>query len=169
MGEHFSTEIVIGGTIKREQIQALIDLVNKEDLRQDWGSDSERIETVEDLRKHKNNDGVLWFCNESQRWGEFPVLEAFLVEQNISFDRHHSPRYEYNGELVLFRAGMESPSIATADSELVLMLDVSVVADIRNKLKLDHSAEGITRVLEELDALCFDFDIPELSPFEIVD
>jgi hypothetical protein len=169
MAERFPTEISIGGTIKKEQIQALIDQINSEDLQHNWGSYCDRIETEEDLLKHKNDEGILWFCTESQVWGEFPDLEAFLVEQNISFNRHHSPRYEYHGELLQFRAGMETPSIATADSDLVLMVDVSVVAGIRDKMRADKSAVGITDSLKELDALCVDFDIPELPPFEIVD
>ena len=50
-----------------------------------------------------------------------------------------------------------------------MTVDVSAVAAIRDKIKADRNAEGIADALRELDALCADFDIPELEPFEIVD
>ena len=50
-----------------------------------------------------------------------------------------------------------------------MTVDVSAVAAIRDKIKADKKAEGIAEALREHDALCADFDVLELGPFEIVD
>jgi len=168
MAERFPTHISIGGKVERAIIPALIDAINTEELQSDWGiglpvlrSDKELLERLE--------DGHLSFFHEERAWGEFPDLEQFLVENGIPFNRSHSPRYEYDGELVQFRKGMETPASAVVNDNGTIMVEAQEIQRVRDILKNAQEMEDVRKAIDELNTLCLEADIEPLPPFEITD
>ena len=168
MAERFPTQIHIGGKVERAIIPALIDAINTEELQSDWGiglpvlrSDKELLERLE--------DGHLSFFHEERAWGEFPDLEQFLVENDIPFNRSHSPRYEYDGELAQFRTGMQAPATAAVNDSEVIVISAPEIQRIREILKNAQNMEDVRKARDELNELCFEADIEPLPPFEIKD
>jgi len=169
MADRFTAEIRIGGKVKRARIPALIQAINAEQLQQEWGKALPEITTEDQLLSHRNEKGVLWFCNEEQAWGQFEDLEEFLRESGIPFNRGHDPRYDSDGELALFRPGMKEPRYCVADASGALMVAVEKIQNIRDLLKRNPAKTGVQRALRKLNALCEDADIEPLPEFEIVE
>jgi hypothetical protein len=48
--------------------------------------------------------------HDRARWGAFEALEAYLIEQQIPFDRYSEPALGYDGRLAQFRPGMDEPA-----------------------------------------------------------
>ena len=65
------------------------------------------------------------------RYGQFDILEAFLAEHRIHFDRHSDAYCEFNAENVCYRGGGE-PLVTPADqngNRLVPCQDVLEILD----------------------------------------
>jgi len=168
MADRFPTRIHIGGRVKRAIIPALIDAINTEELQSDWGIELPVLRSGEELLERLEG-GHLSFFHEERAWGEFPDLEGFLVENGIPFNRSHNPRYEYSGEIVQFRTGMEAPAVAAANDNGDIIIEAAEVQRIRDMLKSARNQSDVQRVIDELDNLCLEADIEPLPAFEIVD
>ena len=168
MADRYPTKIRIGGPVKRERLAALIRTINAEGLQSDWGSCLPDITSEEELLKNVEG-GHLTYCDEERAWGEFPDLEQFLVENGIPFNRSHSPRYEYDGELAQFRTGMKTPATAAVNDNEVIVIEAPEIQRIRDILKSARNQSDVQRVIDELDNLCLEADIEPLPPFEITD
>lgn len=168
MADHFPTRIFIGGPVKRSLIPQLIQVINVEDLQDEWGRSFLPLKSEDELLKYTHK-GHLYFCDEERLWGAFELLEKFLVEKEIPFDRSHSPRYETSGEIVQFRKGMKSPAPSMTDATCTILVYVTEVQKIRDRLKCSQTKKNILKIIKELDNLCSDADIEPLPKFEIVD
>lgn len=168
MADRYPTKIRIGGPVRRGRLAALIRAINAEGLQSDWGSSLPDITSEEQLLRHIE-DGCLTFCDESRAWGEFADLEHFLVQESIPFNRWHAPRYEYDGELVQFRTGMQAPAVAAANDSGVIVIEAPEIQRIRDTLKTAQNMEDVRKAMDELNELCFEADIEPLPPFEITD
>ena len=167
MADRFPTQIRIGGQVNRAIIPELLGAINAEGLQSDWGSCLPDITSEEQLLEHME-DGHLTFRDEERAWGEFADLEQFLVENGIPFNRSHCPRYEYDGELVQFRTGMEAPAVAAANDSGVIVIEAPEIQRIRDILKTAQNMEDVRKAMDELNELCFEADIEPLPAFEIV-
>ena len=117
MGDRFTTEIRIGGKIPREVAKELCSVIATEEVSLEWDGAVFEPNEPEDLVAAVDEDRVLTLRDMQQLWGIFEDLEEFLVEHKIAFDRHHEPKYEYDGELVMFRQDMETAEEFPADTE----------------------------------------------------
>ena len=169
MSDRIATEIRIGGQVKRDLVPALLEAIEREGLEEEWGMDLPHLENEQDLLKHCNKDGVLWFCASSAVWGELPDLEAFLVENGITFDRHHGPYADYSGETRRYRPGMKEPIAYLADDGGNFLIEATAVKDVRHCLKSTRGKRGVRGALRKLDRLLAGTDIPDLAPFLIAD
>jgi len=159
MGERFAAEITIGGEIKEELISPIAGLLDAENVQPGWGEGSynNAAEIEAEIRA-----GVCRFRVDEQSWGEFPELEAFLEENNIAFDRQHAARYEYQGEVVKFRPGMDIPVTATALDSGKQTIPASLVL---NLLKYDT----VKTIKEKINELCNAEMVPGLEPLKITE
>jgi hypothetical protein len=78
----------------------------------------------------------------------FAVLERFLVEHRIAFDRFSEAFCEYNAEVVRFRGGKEAV-VLPADQNGNVLLDRETVAAVLEDALLDAPAkvEAIRRLV----------------------
>ena len=169
MADRFATQISIGGKVKRTLVPALIEAINAEQLQRDWGSDLPEIQNEEELLSHKNEKGVLWFCYDERAWGRFEDLEEFLRKRRIPYDRRHEPRYEYDGELALFRPEKKGVRYCAVDASGALIVPVEGIQRVRDLLKRKPSKTSIKQALRDLNSLCEDADVEPLPAFEIVE
>jgi len=168
MADRYPTKIRIGGPVRRKAVPALIRAINAEELQSDWGSCLPDITSEEQLLEQVE-DGHLTFCDEERAWGEFADLERFLVQESIPFNRWHAPRYEYDGELVQFRTGMQAPASAAVSDNEVVVINAPEIQRIREILKNAQNMEDVRKAIDELNELCLEADIEPLPPFEITD
>ena len=168
MSDRFPVVIRIGGEIRRSQVKELIPFINSEGLQLDYGTPLPCIDSEEDLLKYKEK-GALVFYDDERAWGCFQDLEDFLVKHRIPFDRHHSPRYEYLGELVQYRQGMKWPQAAVTGDDWNILVQVCEVQEIRDMLQKSQSARTMRRALKKLNVLCEDLDVTPLPEFRIID
>ena len=169
MSERFPTEIAIGGAVGRERVPELIGAINTAELQHEWGSPIREIRSEAELLEYRDENGLLWFCNAEQNWGSFEDLEAFLVEEEIAYDRRHEPLYEYNGELVQYRPGFEQLVVTQANAGGNTVFEVSAVKEIRDMLERCQTIDDIPKVIERVNALCSSENVPPLEPFRVTD
>lgn len=168
MSDRFPTQIEIGGNVKRTIIPALLAAINAEGLQDTWGNGLPVLTSERELLE-RSEGGQLVFFDEERAWGEFVDLEQFLVKHKVPFNRSHSPRYEYSGELVQFRAGMDAPEVAASNDSGTVVIEAPEIQRIRDMLKNARSQDDIQKAVDELNALCLEADIEPLPPFEITD
>ncbi len=95
--------------------------------------------------------------DDQARYGEFPELEEFCIANNLTFKRHSSPKYEYEGQIRFFSPDSGEQVIgATDDGEPYLKL---------SELKEYHD-KGLT--LREVIAKVAEFD-GNMPAFELIE
>ncbi len=98
MADYMAAHIEIGGKLARCKLNELLSLI-EELSAEDYGSSSpnqEYLQTCADENK------PLALYDDQARYGEFPELEQFCIANNLTFKRHSSPKYEYEGQIRLF-------------------------------------------------------------------
>jgi hypothetical protein len=152
--------IQIGGPIPRSLVPELLTRIKDEGLRWDWCGDAVSATTPEELLEElqRHNCETLNVGDDAALGGAFPELEEFLVRQGIAFNRHSDAKYEYDGEVVFFRYGMEGPGWvrATQDGQPVVLLDG--LRPVQALLRQADHQQALAELNELLDA------IPPLPP-----
>ena len=152
MADYMAAHIEIGGKLARTKLSELLSLI-EELSAEDYGSSSpnqEYLQTCADENK------PLALYDDQARYGEFPELEQFCIANNLTFNRHSSPKYEYEGQIKVFSPDSGEQVIgATDDGEPYLKW---------SELK-DYHDEGLTlqKVIEKVAA--YDGNVPA---FELI-
>jgi hypothetical protein len=118
MGEYYPGEITIGGKVPAALLEEFLGEVESTGaLGGDYEGSPFDAKTAEELREALDQSGHLTIVNEEARFGQFEVLEGFLREHGIPFDRHSDARYEWDAENVMFRPGMRRPVEVASNSD----------------------------------------------------
>lgn len=163
MSDRFAAEIRIGGKVKRTQLSNLCEAIRAEGLSCDWGGAQVDEIAPENVTEYVNDDGILCFCDDQARYGEFETLEATLAKLGIAFDRESEGKYEYDPEIRHFRPG-EMDEVHCTDHEGVPIIHP---ADVEKALKA-LKAGKIEKAIQILEKVCPKEPSP-LPRFEIVD
>lgn len=163
MSDRMAAEIRIGGKVKRSQLPKLCEAIRAEGVSFDWGDAQVDDIAPENITQYVNEDGVLCFCDDQAKYGEFEALEAILVKLGIAFDRDSEGKYEYDPETRSFRPG-EMDEVRCTNHEGVPIIHP---ADVEKALKA-LKAGKIEKATQLLEKLCPPKPSP-LLPFEIVD
>ena len=94
MADRMAASIEIGGKIKNELLDEFIALASEYGT-DDWSAGANKKYVMEAI----NNKKPLVLSDPEVAWGEFTDIEAFCKEHRLSFKRHASPKYEYEGEI----------------------------------------------------------------------
>ena len=150
MADHFPGEIHIGGPIPRAALRKLIRAAVDEDVSLEGygGPDAD----AEDLRNAFQEGTIVRLCADQARYGMFAVLERFLVDHRIHFDRSSEAFCEYNAEMVHYRGGKEAVVLPADQNGNVLLCREDIAAVLDDAL-LDASAkvEAIRRLVNPPD------------------
>jgi hypothetical protein len=151
MAERMCAHIVIGGKLLKSKLNELLGLIHDLSAEDYW----ESLANHEYLEKCIANKKPMRLYDYEAFYGEFEELERFCVDNNLTFKRHSSPKYEYEGLIRFFSPDSGDHCIgATDNGEPYLKL--SELKDYQDKsLSLDE-------VIARLDE--YDGDVP---PFEL--
>jgi len=98
MADYMAAHIEIGGKLARCKLNKLLSLI-EELSAEDYGSSALNqgyLQTCADEKK------PLALYDDQARYGEFAELEQFCIANNLTFKRHSSPKYEYEGQIRFF-------------------------------------------------------------------
>ncbi len=153
MADYMAAHIEIGGKLARSKLKELLSLIHELSA-EDYSSsplNQEYVQTCTDENK------PLALYDDQARYGEFPELEEFCIANNLTFNRHSSPKYEYEGQIRFYSPdSIEQVIGATDDGEPYLKW---------SELK-DYHDEGITlqKVIEKVAE--YDGNVPA---FELIE
>ncbi len=111
MADYMAAHIEIGGKLARCKLNELLSLI-EELSAEDYGSsppNQEYLQTCADENK------PLALYDDQARYGEFPELEEFCIANNLTFKRHSSPKYEYEGQIRFYSPDSSEQVIGATD------------------------------------------------------
>jgi hypothetical protein len=179
MSEPIAAELRIGGQIRRDLVSGLCKAIAEQGVSLEWGDAYFGPGSAEELSEGcQDRDGVLLLClcDDQANYGEFGILEKFLVDAGISFRRHSDAKHEFDAEVVEFRPGIgrvEFPSNNNGEGLVPLATLTRIGAAVDNAA---DTAEGqaaleLLRRIRNLQHLVHESmptNVPALEPFEIV-
>ena len=119
MSEHMPACIKIGGRLSRRLIPGLCQAIEQEQVSLEFGDGCFAPGTAKDLLAARIEDGgalVLQLCDDQARWGWFEILEQFLRDHCLPFDRQTDANFAYGACLTQYRPGRTVRNVPT-DSE----------------------------------------------------
>jgi len=154
MSDYFPGQIEIGGDISRKDLNILINIVVNMELKDEDYSD---VWTREKLVEAFATQDSVFMTDDQARYGEFPELEAWLVEYKISFNRHSDAQYEYDAVNTYCRVDGKKAILNTVystqnDEDL---LPYSVIKNIVNDnfLGNEQKVKEIRRITNKITVL----------------
>jgi hypothetical protein len=176
MADRMAGEIWIGGKLRRSLLEAF----PVSDLHLDW--EGELLPSVReaDLLAARNEDGLLYFAEMEQAWGEFQELEGWLREHGLPFRRQSEGKYEYAPERIEHRPDLKGARnrevycyTSPEGKPMLLVSEVAPIVGRMAKLVADkRPARERLQAWEKLYRKLANVLPPELPPlpiFEIVD
>jgi hypothetical protein len=180
MSEHIAAEIRIGGRMPASLVPALCQSIAHEAVALDWGEGRFSPTTKEDLLEaREDRDGVLLLrlYDTEASWGQFEQLEHFLRDHGIPYDRLSDPKYEYMGQLAMFRSGTDPLELPTDPQHRPIVLADELEPVVTSLSQSIRHMEGgdVQRALEvatqaqELLQKSLPPAVPPLPAFDIVE
>ncbi len=153
MADYMAAHIEIGGKLARCKLNEFLSLIEELSAEDDWSSPPNQ----EYLQKCRDDKKPIVLYDDQARYGEFPELEQFCIANNLTFNRHSSPKYEYEGQIRFFSPDSGEQVIgATDDGEPYLKW---------SELK-DYQDEGLT--LQEVIAKVAEY-AGNVPAFELIE
>lgn len=146
MADRFPGKIEIGGEIKPELIDGLLEAIQQDSPCSGPDYFGETPESLEDLHTAVHDD-YLTLTDDQAHYGNFPAIEAFCIANKIPFQRHSDAKYEYDAEFIVFQADWDKPRHhhATNNEQLVVPADTTdVVLKKLEKLR-NHIGDRLRR------------------------
>jgi hypothetical protein len=181
MAEHLAAEIWIGGKVSHSLVPSLCKAIHDEPVSLDWGSRIFRPQSGNDLREAVNNgsqgDSLLWLTDDQARWGQFELLEGFLRENSIPYDRRSSGKYDFDAEISSYRPGLGlytwptntngEPVVAGSTLQKIEKKLAAVVKSLqRGRMKQEKISLRVESILKQLRKE-LPPDLPPLPAFEV--
>jgi hypothetical protein len=179
MSEPIAAEIRIGGHIRQDLVPGLCKAIREEYVSLDWGDACFVPDSAEELIEGcQDRNGVRLLClrDDQANYGTFGILEKFLVEAGICFQRHSDAKYEYDAEIIEFRPGLGQVAFASNNNgELLVPLEkltcIATAIDKATETADGQTAVELLRRLRQLQQLAHESlptVVPLLEAFEIV-
>ena len=166
MADYAPAMIRIGGPLPRELVPELIDCIHSHGFCDDFGGSPVKAASADDLlalaRDAQGRPGTLKLYDEQTHNGEFIVLECFLEEHGIAFDRRSDGGDEFAPEIVRFRPGWPAPTTTLTDGNGREMIQTDCVVEALQMLRAGKTAEAIVFLAELANE-----DVPSLEPLQI--
>jgi hypothetical protein len=179
MSEPIAAEIRIGGKIRQAVVPGLCKAIREECLSFDWGDTHFVPNSAEELiNACDERDGVrlLCLCDDQASYGQFSIVEKYLVEAGICYRRHSDAKYEFDAQIVEFRPGLGQVVFASNNNgELLVPLEkltcIATAIDTATETAEGQTALELLRRLRNLQQLAHEsrlIVVPPLEAFEIV-
>jgi hypothetical protein len=179
MPDCIAAEIRIGGTIRQDLVPGLCKAIRDERLSFDWDDSCFDPDSAEELIEAcDERDGVrlLCLCDDQASYGQFSILEKYLVEAGICYWRHSDGKYEYDAEIVEFRPGLGQVAFASNNGgdflvPLEKLTRIATAIDKATETAEGQTALELLRRLRNLQQLAHEsrpIVVPPLEAFAIV-
>ncbi len=153
MADYMAAHIEIGGKLARTKLNELLSLIHELSA-EDYSSSPPNQEYLQKCRDDKK---PIVLYDDQARYGEFPELEQFCIENNLTFNRHSSPKYEYEGQIRLHSPDSGEQFIgATDDGEPYLKL-----SELKNYQERGLSLQEVIEKVAEYDGHVPAFELIE--------
>lgn len=113
--DQFPAELMIGGTVDRLLVPELLSIISESSVSLGWETPLFTPDSEVALFRALNTHHHLHFYNGFAAEGEFPSLEAWLIQHQIGFTRISSGTSAYQAERVQFRKGLKHPHAVAID------------------------------------------------------
>jgi hypothetical protein len=167
MADYVPAWIEIGGPVPRGLIPELIEQIQRETLRDDFGGSPIKATSADELlalaQDDEGNPGALKLYDERTHNGEFAQLESFLEEHGVAFNRHSDAGDEFSSEVARFRPGWPAPTVTLTDALGREMIPTEYVVEALEMLRSGKRAKAI----KHLGALANE-GVPPLEPLSFV-
>ncbi len=153
MADYMAAHIKIGGKLQRSKLQEFLSLIQDLSAEDYWSSPADQ----EYLQECMDDKKPIGLYDDEASYGQFEELERFCVENNLTFRRQSSPKYEYDGQIRYFSPDAGDQYIgATDDGEAYLRLSELI----------DYQDKGLTlqQVIEQVEE--YDGKVPV---FELIE
>lgn len=170
-----TAEIKIGGEIPSILVMGLCQAIADNGMRVECDGPAIEPEGSHDLLALLSVAGLLSLGDNNVPWGRFDILEKFLVEYGIDFDRTCTGTHEYDAEIVRYRSYLDSPEleITNADGDpIVVAADLSSVKATLDSAKRTQSSDELFEALQlaqEQLRIAMPRELESLEPFTIED
>ncbi len=164
-----SASIRIGGHIRHDLVDPLIDVICASEVSLDWCGPPFVPETASDLADALGADGILCLVDAEREGGAFTDLEVFLSEYRIAFDRATGAAGDLDGETIRYRPeiGCTSWLADQAGEPVVVAAEVERARVLVRSALEQRAPEFVRRALSALDQVLGPA-VPGLEPFVIV-
>jgi hypothetical protein len=79
----------------------------------------------------------LLLADHEATWGSFDLLEAFLVNHGIAFDRQSEGKFGFDAELVQYRPGMKKPLVRMTSQNNKPVIEVRALLPIKKAMRMN--------------------------------
>lgn len=110
MADYVAAHITIGGEVSERLIPKLCDAICRQGVSLEWGEFDFCPESREDLLQGCRKIAgakVLRLYGDEVAYGNFDLLQEFLLDRKLPFDRWHESKYEIPCELLVYRPGSD--------------------------------------------------------------
>lgn len=186
MGERFSAEMTIGGSLNRCHVEKFLEAVKQQDVSLEWGDAVFNPDSVDELIESMT-DNQLVLRDDQASYGEFPTLEEVCRDIGLSYTVHSDAYAEYSAQLKWWTPGMDGPDscYSTQDQKPVVLLeviedDIKILGSIVNELEQpasprftpDDAMERVIKLFERVrprvkNLMSIIPPIPILPPFRV--
>jgi hypothetical protein len=110
MADYVAAHITIGGRVSERIVPALCQAISEQQVGLEWGAWNFCPGSAQALLKARRKIGaarVLRLYSDEMAYGNFDLLQEFLVDHQLPFDRWHDAKYEIPCELMVYRPESE--------------------------------------------------------------
>lgn len=164
MARPLSASLSIGGPIPSNLLPTLISLIQQQHVTLSTIDALFHPLTVTDLLDAARGETLDLFATDAP-YGEFPVLEAYLMAHHIGFDRHHHADTQFDATLLRFRPGMSCPRVFASENEdQAILVEARLLSHVLHLLRASQTTDA-----SNLLSLAIGNDIPPLAPLQFVE
>lgn len=174
MSDRMATDILIGGRIPRALAGALATVIQEEGVALDDDAPAFLPHTADDLLTAVHH-GHLALADPARAWGQFDLLEEFLITHRIPFTRYTAGTSDYPPVAVSVRHGMTRPITFLTTPERGIVIAASGLTPLITALQRAGAASTPETVRRHLIATVVrrlrraaGHTIPALPPFTFV-
>lgn len=175
MADRFATQIEIGGTFTLtdqnvEEFENFVSLLQS--IAPNWGEKTYYLPDITDIDETINQNSFIYGCDDQKSGGEFEDIEIACQELGLSYDRRTDPKYEYDGESVYWRPGMENSHLCLCNADgNNYLLEENVTAAMKEELfneELLDLSERISNFEKRIKTM-LNGGVEPLEPFVLID
>ena len=146
MADRFSTQIEIGGALKRKDLEGFISTLQSDGLGLNYEDATAEAMIAEAERCNKEGEPFVVSALEIA-WGDVDSTQEFCQEHKLPFIKRVDGKFEYNGVLTWWQPGMRRAEVWEDTDKEATRVMISLAA----LKKLRRSRKTLDQVIQKLE------------------